>query len=171
MTQGIASLLSDSAESGIQSSQVPQHGEVVIESSNGGDPGHCDQALTGQRAGIGIIVFSSTCKTLYANQAAYEFLKLLNRWESSHATDGALPGAIAGLYDQMELSLARRMMNGDSETLEERRLLMGEGLTVQLNAFGLRDRLGVQGSRVVITMKVHTHPSSDESNETIPASI
>ena len=175
MTQGLVSLFSDCVESVMQSSHVPhheEHGTVVIESHNGSDPGHCSQALTEQRAAIGIIVFSSTCKTLYANQAAYEFLKVLNRWENGHTTDGALPGAIAGLYDQMGLVLARRIKKSDGETLEARRLLMGEGRMVQLHAFGLRDRLGVQGSRVVITMQSLTHPFiRDESHEVIPALI
>jgi hypothetical protein len=150
-----------------------EHGAVVIESHNGSDPGHCSQAFTEQRAAIGIIVFSSTCKTLYANQAAHEFLKVLNRWEHGHATDGALPGAIAGLYDQMEPVLARRIKKSDGETLEARRLLMGEGRMVQLHAFGLRDRLGVQGgSRIVITMQSLTQAViSDESREMIPALI
>jgi hypothetical protein len=174
MTQGLASLYSDCVESVMQNSHVPhhrEHGAVVIEAHNGSDPGHCSQALTERRAAIGIIVFSSTCKTLYANQAAYEFLKVLNRWENGHATDGALPGAIAGLYDQVELMLARRIKKGDGETLEARGLLMGEGRTVQLHAFGLHDRLEVQGSRVVITMQVLTHSVSDESGRTIPVSI
>jgi len=174
MTQGLASLFSDCGEFVIQSSQVPQpgeHGAVVIESRNGNDAGHCSQALTEQRAAIGIMVFSSMCKTLYANQAAYEFLKALNRWENGHATDGALPGAIAGLYDQVEPMLARRIKKGDGETLKAQRLVTGEGRTVQLHAFGLRDRLEVQGSRVVITMQVLTHPVSDESGRTIPVSI
>lgn len=175
MTQGLASLFSDCVESVIQSSQVPHHGEpgaVVIESHNGSDPWHCSQALTEQRAAIGIMVFSSMCKTLYANQAAYEFLKVLNQWENGHATDGALPGAIAGLYDQMELVLTRRIKKGDGETLKAQRLLTGEGRAVRLYAFGLRDRLGVQGSRVVITMQSLTHPFiSGEYREMIPASI
>lgn len=171
MTQELASLFSDCAESGIQSLHVPQPGEVVSASHNGGDPGRSSRAFTEQRAGIGIMVFSSTCKTLYANQTAYEFLKLLNRWESGHATDGALPDTIVGLYDQMELSLASRMMSGDGEKLEARRLLMGEGRTVRLHAFGLRDWLGARGSRVVVTMQDLTHPLSDKSREAIPASI
>ncbi|HEX7765865.1 MAG TPA: hypothetical protein VF443_04085 [Nitrospira sp.] len=121
------------------------------------------------------MVFSSTCKTLYANQTAYEFLKMLNRWEHGHATDGALPGAIAGLYDQMEVVLVRRIKKGDGETLKAQRLLTGEGRTVRLNAFGLREQPGVQGSRIVITMQSLTHPFvsgiSNESREMIPALI
>ena len=46
------------------------------------------------------MVFSSTCKALYANQKAYELLKMLNRWENGHATDGTLPSAVADPYDQ-----------------------------------------------------------------------
>lgn len=151
---------------------MSQQRDVVIVSHNGGDSRPCSQALTEQRAGIGIMVFSSTCKTLYANQAAYEFLKVLNRWEHGHATDGALPGAIAGLYDQMELVLARRIIKGDSGRLEARCLITGEGRTVRLNAFGLRDRPGVRESRVVITLQSLTPPFiSAESREMIPASI
>ena len=175
MTQGLASLFSDCVEPVIQSSQVPQpgeHGAVVIDSRNGNDAGHCSQALTEQRAAIGIMVFSSMCKTLYANQAAHEFLKALNRWENGHATDGALPGAIAGLYDQMELVLVRRIKKGDGETLKAQRLVTGEGRTVRLYAFGLRDRPGVQGSRIVITMQSLTHTSiTDESREMAPVLI
>ena len=175
MTQGLASLFSDCVESVIQSSQVPQPGEpeaVVVESRNGSGSGHRSRALTEQRAAIGIMVFSSMCKTLYANQAAHEFLKALNRWESGHATDGALPGAIAGLYDQMELVLVRRIKKGDGKTLKSQRLVTEEGRTVRLYAFGLRDRLEVQGSRIVITMQSLTHTSiSDESCEMAPALI
>lgn len=175
MTQGLASLFSDCIESVIQSSQVPQpgeHGPVVIESRNGNDAGHRSQALTEQRAAIGIMVFSSMCKALYANKAAYEFLKVLNRWENGHATDGALPGVIAGLYDQMELVLVSRIKKGDGETRTAQRLVTGEGQTVRLYAFGLRDRLGVQGSRIVITMQSLPHTFiSAESREMVPALI
>lgn len=142
-----------------------------MESYHVDDPGPCSQALTEQHAGIGIIVFSSTGRTLYTNQTAYKFLKVLNRWENGHATDGALPGAIAGLYDWMALSLASRMMQVDGETLEARRLLTAGGRTVRLHAFGIRDRPGVEGARVVITIRVRTHPVSDESSKTIPLSI
>jgi len=153
MTQALVSLSSDRAESSMQGVKVPEPGDVMVESHPGDDPGRCAQTLAEPCAGIGIMVFSSTCKTLYANQAAYEFLKMLNRWEHGHATHGALPGAIAGLYDQMDLVLAGRNMQGDGEKLEAQRLLTGEGRTVRLNAFGLRDRLGVREPRVVITMQ------------------
>jgi hypothetical protein len=171
MTQGLALLVSDCAESGIQSISVPQPGDVEIESYHGGDPGRCGQALTGQRAGIGIMVFSSSCKTLYANQAAYGLIKVLNRWERGHATDGVLPDAIAGLYDQMELALASRMMNGDGKRLEARRLLMGEGRTVRLHAVGLPDRRGMEGSRVVITIEGGIDSDENESRETIAGTV
>ena len=89
MTQGRASLLSNCVELSLQGLHVSQHGEVVIVSHNGGDSGPCTQALTEQGASLGIMVFSSTCHVLYADQAAHHFLKVLNRRENGHATDGA----------------------------------------------------------------------------------
>ena len=59
----------------------------------------------------------------------------------------------------IDLSLASRMMRGDGTPPEVRRLFVGEGQTVRLQAFGLHSRLGIQGSRVVITMQRLTHPS------------
>lgn len=153
MIEGFVSLSSECTETGMQGLKVSRPREVMVESQTGDDPGRCGQPLAEHYAGIGIMVFSSTCKTLYANQAAYEFLKVLNRWEHGHATDGALPGAIAGLYDQMELVLTHRIKKGDGENLEARRLITGEGRRVRLHAFGLGDRPGGQGSRVVITMQ------------------
>jgi hypothetical protein len=117
------------------------------------------------------MVFSSTCKTLYANQTAYGFLKVLNRWENGHATDGALPDVIAGLYDRMELLLSSRMMNGADEELEAQRLLMGEGRTVRLHAVGLPDRRGMEGSRVVITIEGGVDSDENESRETIAVTV
>lgn len=158
MAQALVSMSSDRTESSMPVVKVPEPGECMVESHPGDDPGRCAQVLAESCAGIGILVLSSTCKTLYANQAAYEFLKVLNRWEHGHATDGALPGAIAGLYDQMDLVLAGRNMQGDGEKLKAQRLLTGEGRTVRLNVFGLRDRLGVREPRVVIMMQRLTDP-------------
>ncbi len=172
MTQDLVTVSSDCAEISLQNVKAPQTGDVMVASPAGDDPGRCSQVRAAPCAGIGIMVFSSTCRTVYANQAAAEFLKMLNRWEHGHATDGALPGAIAGLYDQMELLLARRTRKGDGEKLEARSLLTGEDRTVRLSAFGLRDRLGMRESRVVVTMQSLPHPFlSAESREAMPASI
>lgn len=170
MIEGLVSLSEDCREFSLQDMQAPQPGEVSMASRTGGDPVHCGQALAQPCVGIGIMVLSSTCKTLYANQSASEFLKVLNRWEHGHATDGALPGAIAGLYDRLEPVLARRVTQGDGERLEARRLITGEGRTVRLNAFGLYDRLGMRESRVVITMQTLSHAAiCDEISEAIAA--
>lgn len=172
MIERLGSLSADCPEFSLRDLKAPQSRDVPGESHTGDVSGPCGQALATPCAGTGIMIFSSTCKTVYANQAACEFLKVLNRWEHGHATDGALPRAIAGLYDRMEVLLARRIMKGDGQKLEARRLITGEGRTVRLNAFGLRDRPGMGESRVVITMHSPAHPFvRHESGETIPASI
>lgn len=74
--------------------------------------------ITKQWPSLGIMVFSSVGKVLYANQTAYHFLKVLNRSENGHATDGALPVSIADLFDQILESLESRITHHDYEPLE-----------------------------------------------------
>lgn len=170
MTESLASLLSNCVEFSVQGSHVSQHGKIVIVSHNGGDSGHCSRALTEQRTSLGIMVFSSTCRVLYANQAAYHFLKVLNRLENGHATDGALPASIAHLFDEMLKSLESRITNRDQKPLEARRLLVGQDQPVLLQVFELPDRLGLQQSRVVITMEEITHSLEAAPCEAFPPS-
>ena len=150
MTQGLASVLSDCVECSVPHSQGSRQGEVVIVPRRGGDFGHGSRAFTEQ---VGIMVFSSTCKVLYANQAAHHFLKALNRQENGHATDGALPASIARLFDEMLQSLECRITNRDQKPLQARRLLEGQDRSVLLQVFGLSDRFGLPRSRVVITLE------------------
>lgn len=170
MTQGLASSLSSSAESSVQGVHLSQHGEVLTVSQNDSDPGGLSQGLTQQRAGLGIMVFSSTCKVLYANQAAYHFLKALNWRENGHATHGALPVSIADLFDQILKSLESRITNREHQQLEARRVLAAQDHSVLLQAFGLPDKLGLQRPRVVITMQDVNRLFDAESSEARPLS-
>jgi len=170
MTQGLASLLVDCPEFGTQEAQMSQEKEALTGPQNGSDSVVLSQVLPKPRGLVGIMVFSSSCKMLYANQTAYEFLKLLNWWENGHTTDGALPGAVAGLFDLMQLALASPMRNGEHEWLEVRRVLVGQDDPVLLQAFGLRDQPGGGGSRVVIRMRAMIRPCGDTLSDLIPAS-
>lgn len=171
MTQGRALLFADCAELNTQPVQGTQEGECLPLSCHGSESGGLSLVLPKRGASVGIMVFSSSCKTLYANQTAFEFLQRLNRRENGHATHGVLPVAVADLFDQMQLLLASRTMNGECERLEARRVLVGQGEAVLLQAFGLRDRLGLQGSRVVITMQDITHPFTGKSNKAAPGAL
>jgi hypothetical protein len=170
MTQVLASSLSNCAEVSAQDTYLSQHEEVLIVSHSNSNSEDLTHVLAEQRANLGIMVLSSACKVLYANQAAYHFLKVLNRRENSHATPGALPVSIADLFDQILKSLESRIMNRDLEQLEARRLLVGQDQSVLLKAFGVPDRLGIQRSRVVITMQGVIRPFDAESSEAIPLS-
>jgi hypothetical protein len=170
MTRGLASSLSHCAEFSVQDTHLSQHREVLIVSPTNSDSGDLSQVTTKQRASLGLMVFSSSCKALYANQAAYHFLKVLNRQENGHSTHGALPVSIAALFDQVLKSLEGRITNRDHEQLEGRRLLVGQDQSVLLQAFGVPDRLGMQRSRVVITIQGVIRPVDAESSEAIPLS-
>lgn len=170
MTRGLASSLSHCTEFSVQDTNLSQHGEVLIVSPNSSDSGDLSQLITKQQTRLGLMVFSSTCTVLYANQSAYHFLKVLNRREKSHATPGVLPVSIADLFDQILKSLEGRITNRDHEQLEARRLLVGQDQSVLLQAFGVPDRLGMQRSRVVITIQGVIRPYDAESTEAIPLS-
>jgi hypothetical protein len=170
MTRGLASSLSHCAEFSVQDTHLSEHREVPTVSHNNSDSGDLSQPTTKQRASLGIMVFSSSCKVLYANQAAYHFLKVLNRRENSHATPGVLPVSIADLFDQILKSLESRITDRGYEQLEGRRLLVEQEQSVLLQAFGVPDRLGMQRSRVVITIQSVIRPVDAESSEAIPLS-
>jgi hypothetical protein len=171
MTQNLSSLSSHCAEFSVQSTLLSQHAEVLTVSHNSSDSGDLSQVITKQLASLGIMVLSPACKVLYANEAAYHFLKVLNRRENGHATQGAFPDSITDLFDQTLKSLENRIADRDHDQLEARRSLVGQDQSVQLQAFGLPDRLGMQRPRVVITMKSVIRPCDAESGEVILLSI
>lgn len=171
MTQDLASSPFNRVEFRAQDIHLSQHGEVLAVPHNSSDSGDLSRDIMKQRAGLGIMVLSSARQVLYENQAAYHFLKALNRRENGHATHGALPGSIADLFDQILKSLESRITNRDHAQLEARRLLVGQDQSVLLQGFGLPDRLGMQRSRVVITMQGGIRPFDGESNEAKPLSI
>lgn len=168
MTQGLASVLSNRVEFRAQDTHLSQHGEVLTVPHHSSDSENFSRDITKQRAGLGIMVFSSACTVLYANQTAYHFLKVLDRGENGHATQGALPVSIADLFDQILKSLESRIRNHDYEQFEARRSLVGQDQSVLLQAFGLPDRLGMQRSRIVITMRGVTRPVDAESSKATP---
>lgn len=171
MTHDLASSPSNRAEFRAQDMHMLQHQEVLAVSLSTSDSGDLSRDITKLPTSVGIMVFSSACEVLYANQAAYHFLKTLNHREKGHAIHGALPVSIADLFDQILKSLESRIANRDHPQLEARRLLVGQDQSVLLRGFGIPDRLGIQRSRVVITMQRRIRPFDAESREANPISI
>lgn len=163
MIQELEFLCADSSDLGVQQAPLPM-------SHSGSDSVGLSQTLPKLPAGVGIMVFSAACKLLYANQMASEFLKMLNLHENGHGTDGALPASIAGLFDRMQLSLGGLIVSREGEPFEAKRLVMWQDQTVLLQAFGLVDRLGMRGSRVIMMMRGVIHPCDDEPTDGIPLS-
>ena len=101
----------------------------------------------------GIMVLSSSCKLLYANKAAHDFLRRLNRKENEHSTTGAFPGSVDNLFGEMLNLLRTPVTNRGGKQLEARRLVSARDRPVLLQAFGIPDRLDIQRSRIVITIQ------------------
>lgn len=172
MTQGAAAVVVDCPKASTQQVPLSQEREVLSVPHAGSDSGEPGQVLTDERTTVGIMVFSASCTMLYANQAAFHFLTLLNYRETGHATPGALPASIADLFDQVRLAISSRMiMSGACNLFEARRVLMGQDQAVFLQAFGLPGRLETQGLRVVVTMEGVIPSTADSSGDAIPISI
>jgi hypothetical protein len=106
----------------------------------------------------GIVVLSSTCKVLYVNKAAQDFLVRLNRNENGHSTHGAFPGSVDNLLDEMLKLLPTAVGNRGWRQLEARPLLAASDESVLVQAFGIPDRLDLQRSRIVLTIQETSHP-------------
>lgn len=85
----------------------------------------------------GIVVFSSTRKALYVNEAGQQLLRQLNRNENGHSAGSAIPRSVNHLLDEMlpllQVGCADR--------------------SVMVRTFGIPDRLDVKRSLVVLTMQ------------------
>jgi hypothetical protein len=116
------------------------------------------------------MVFCSSANVLYANESAHRFLKRLNQQEYGHATDGALPVAIAELFDKITNVLNSNPTNSGRGQVEASRLVEGQNESLLLRAFGLPDRLGVDRSRIVIKMEEIIQSSEAIPREPLPPS-
>lgn len=114
------------------------------------------------------MVFSSSSKMLYANRDAHYFLQRLSL--QGYAIVGALPVIITDQCDKMKKVLESRSTDSDRGRLEANRLILGQDQPVLLHIFGLSDRLGVQGSRVVIKMEDITPVLKAAPQEAAPPS-
>ncbi len=137
----------------LQQREVPAVSHVECESE------HSMSAAMGRQADSGILVLSPTARALYANGAARQFLKWLNRTENGHPTDGVLPLPIEDLFSEVLKALESRAVNGDRELLQVRRLVGGQDKPVVVRAYGLPDQIGMQRSRIVITMQGISSPA------------
>lgn len=106
----------------------------------------------------GIVVFSSTRKALYVNEAAQELLMRLNRKENEHSTNGVIPKSVDNLLDEMLPLLRTAGMNQGWKQLDPRRLVAAPDQLVLIKAFGIPDRLDIQRSLIVLLIERISHP-------------
>ena len=90
----------------------------------------------------GIVVFSSSLKALYMNEAARELLIRMTRRENDRAAGGTLPRSVNELLDEM-LPLLRTA----------RRLFMAPDQSVLVKTFGIHSRLDSRQSLIVLTIQ------------------
>ena len=98
----------------------------------------------------GIVVFSSTRKTLYMNEAAQQLLMRLNRTESGHA---AIPPSVDNLLDEILPLLRVRGTDRGWKQLVTRRLAMAPDRSVLVKTFGIPDRRDSHRSLIVFTIQ------------------
>ena len=117
-------------------------------------------ALRG-RADSGILVFSSSCTVLYANQLAHQFLRRLNRVENGDSAKSSIPTSVADLLDVVLTSLETRTAQRARTHLEAKRLMMGQDQPLLLRVFVTADQPDITQSRIVLTIRETIGASPD----------
>jgi hypothetical protein len=107
------------------------------------------------RFNSGIVVFSSTRKALYMNEAAQQLLSRLNRAEDG---DSPLPRSVDNLLDEILLVLRIGASDPGWKQLAARRFAMAPDRSVLVKTFGMPDRQDSQRSLIVLTIQ-ETHAS------------
>ena len=109
-----------------------------------------------QPANAGIVVLSLNRKVLYANKAAHDFLMRLNRSENDPSTNGAFPRSLDNLLSEVLRLLRAAVLNCDWKHLEAKGLVADADQPLLVQAFAIPDRLGIQRSRIVLTIQETT---------------
>jgi hypothetical protein len=122
------------------------------------DESDCEHPVpvaTRRQPDSGIIVYSSTCKVLYANNAAHQFLRRVNGREHGPSIheDDPFSSFVDDLLTEMLKSLEARTTTGDRGILQAGRLVVRQDQPVLLQAFAIPDRLDIQRSRIVLTLQ------------------
>ena len=101
----------------------------------------------------GIVVFSSSLKALYMNEAAREVLIRMTRRETDRAPGGTLPRSMNDLLDEMLLLLRTANMDRGWKQPESRRLFTGSDQSVLVKTFGIHNRVNIRRSLIVLTIQ------------------
>ena len=107
----------------------------------------------GRHLNSGIVVFSSTRKALYVNEAGQQLLRQLNRDENGQSAGTAIPRSVDHLLDEMLPLLQAGCADRGWKQLEAKRLVMAPDRSVLVRTFGIPDRLDVKRSFVVLTIQ------------------
>ena len=113
-----------------------------------------------QHANAGILVLSLNRKVLYANKAAHDFLTRLNRIENDPSTNGAFPRSVDSLLSEVLRLLRAAVLNCDWKHLEAKGLVADAARPLLVQAFAIPDRLGIQRSRIVLTIQETSYPGT-----------
>lgn len=113
-----------------------------------------------QHANPGIVVLSLNRKVLYANTAAHGFFTRLNRIENEPSTNGALPSSVDNLLSEVLRLLRAAVLNCDWKHLETKGLVTDADQPLLVQAFAIPDRLGIQRSRIVLTIQETSYPGA-----------
>jgi len=155
MRPGLASLLFNRAEGRTDDTHVSQIREDMTTPQDKSDSELPVPVPTRGQPDSGIIVYSSSGRALYVNNAARQFLTRVNGREhgpSIHEHD-PFPSLVADLLNGMLKSLEARTTTGDRRVLQARRLVVRQDQPVLLQAFAIPDRLDIQRSRIVLTLQ------------------
>jgi hypothetical protein len=106
-----------------------------------------------RKCNSGIVVFSSTRKTLYINQAAHHILSRLAQRENEHGHYCNLLRSANDLLDETLPFLRAAGMEYSCKQLNVRRLIAARDQSVLVKTFGIRNRMNIRQPLIVLTLQ------------------
>ena len=109
------------------------------------------ESIAEQRAGAGIFILSTSGHLLYTDRRAWELFAELDK--SGGKTAKTLPAPVQELCSEINKLLQVRTEPKDWEQFRLKRVLEIAGRQVLLSGLGLPDRLGLEQSRILVTVE------------------
>ena len=109
------------------------------------------ESIAEQRAGAGIFILNTSGHLLYTDRRAWELLAEVDK--NGAKTAKTLPAPVQELYREINKLLQVRTEPKDWEQFRLKRVLEIAGRQLLLSGLGLPDRLGLEQSRILVTVE------------------
>ena len=110
-------------------------------------------SIADKRAGPGILMLSACMQMLYRDRRSSELCSHINRYHNGTVANGVLPPAVADFCAEIRKALQEPTAAREGEHFRIKRVIGDPACPVFLYGLGVRDRNGIQHSRILVIME------------------